>query len=177
MSDPLYSRRELLKLAALFGAGALPLLQAGALKAARTPDAPLRIGYLPITDATPLLVAHARGLFAQAGVHTLKPALFRSWASLVEAFLSQQVNLIHVLSPMSVWMRYGSQARVKALTWNHTCGSALTVRPDITDLEALQGQTVAIPFWYSVHNIIIQQLLRHAGLSVVEKIRSPGRYG
>ncbi len=52
------SRREFLKLAALFtAAGSLPLLQACGQRAAQNPDAPLKIGYLPITDATPLLVA------------------------------------------------------------------------------------------------------------------------
>ena len=133
------------------------------------PNAQLAIGYLPIVDAAPLLVAHGKGLLEQHGVAAAKPVLFRSWAGLVEAFLSGQVNLIHVLSPMSVWMRYGSRAPVRALMWNHVCGSALTVRPDVNTLADLQGQTVAIPFWYSIHNIIVQQMLRQAGLAVVEK--------
>ncbi|OSI13013.1 ABC transporter substrate-binding protein [Neisseria canis] len=164
------SRRDFLKLSALFAAAtALPLLQACSNRAAANSDAPLTIGYLPILDATPLLVAHGKGMFEQNGVAAVKPVLFRSWASLVEAFLSGQVNLIHVLSPMSVWMRYGSQAPVRALMWNHTCGSALTVRPDIQSVQDLQGQTVAIPFWYSIHNVIVQQMIRKAGLQVVEK--------
>ncbi len=172
----MHTRRDFLKLSALFGAAAaLPLLQACSKRAAADPDAPLTIGYLPILDATPLLVAHGTGLFRQNGVETVKPVLFRSWASLVEAFLSGQVNLIHVLSPMSVWMRYGSQAPVRALMWNHTCGSALTVRPDIQSVGDLQGQTVAIPFWYSIHNVIVQQMIRQAGLQVVEKNPQPGQ--
>ncbi|UOP05024.1 ABC transporter substrate-binding protein [Conchiformibius kuhniae] len=166
----MHTRRDFLKLSALFGAStALPLLQACSRRAAAAPDAPLTIGYLPILDAAPLLVAHGLGLFERAGVATVKPILFRSWAGLVEAFLSGQVNLIHVLSPMSVWMRYGSRAPVRALMWNHTCGSALTVRPDVRDVRDLQGQTVAIPFWYAIHNVIVQQMLRQAGLRVVEK--------
>ncbi len=166
----MHTRRDFLKLSALFGAtAALPLLQACSRRAAAAPDAPLTIGYLPILDAAPLLVAHGLGLFERAGVATVKPILFRSWAGLVEAFLSGQVNLIHVLSPMSVWMRYGSRAPVRALMWNHTCGSALTVRPDVREVRDLQGQTVAIPFWYAVHNVIVQQILRQAGLRVVEK--------
>ena len=31
-------------------------------------DKPLRIGYLPITDAAPLLLAHARGYYEAAGL-------------------------------------------------------------------------------------------------------------
>ncbi|MDK4544856.1 ABC transporter substrate-binding protein [Kingella kingae] len=172
----MHTRRDFLKLSALFTAtAAMPLLQACGKRAATQPNAPVTIGYLPILDAAPLLVAHGKGLFQQCGVETVKPVLFRSWASLVEAFLSGQVNLIHVLSPMSVWMRYGSRAPVRALMWNHTCGSALTVRPDVNQLYDLQGQTVAIPFWYSVHNVVLQQLLRQAGLQIVEKNPQAGQ--
>lgn len=172
----MHSRRDFLKLSALFTASAaLPFLQACRQRAAAQPDSPLTIGYLPILDATPLLVAHGKGLFQQNGVETVKPVLFRSWAGLVEAFLSGQVNLIHVLSPMSIWMRYGSRAPVRALMWNHTCGSALTVHTDIQQLTDLQGKTVAIPFWYSIHNVVVQQMLRQAGLQIVEKNPQAGQ--
>ena len=53
-----FSRRDTFKLAALLGAGAL-----ARPRRASAADAPVRIGYLPITDAAPLLLAHARGLF------------------------------------------------------------------------------------------------------------------
>ncbi|MCP2040224.1 NitT/TauT family transport system substrate-binding protein [Neisseria sp. HSC-16F19] len=164
-------RREFLKLATLFtAAGALPLLQAcGQRQSAQAADAPLRIGYLPITDATPLLVAHARGLFAQHGVTAERPAMFRSWAQLVEAFISGEVNVIHLLSPMTIWARYGSESPVKTVLWNHMAGSALTVAPDINRIADLSGQTVAIPFWYSIHNVVLQHLLRENGLKVTEK--------
>lgn len=168
------NRRDLLQLATLFTAGAsLPLLQACGERQARQPDAPLRIGYLPITDATPLLVAHSQRLFEAEGVAVEKPVLFRSWAQLVEAFLSGQVNLAHLLAPMTVWARYGSQAPLKVLMWNHMAGSALTVRPDIDSVAGLDGQTVAIPFWYSIHNVVLQHLLRSAGLQATEQ-EQPG---
>lgn len=167
-------RRELIKLASLFtAAGSLPLLQACGQRQAREPDAPLRIGYLPITDATPLLVAHSQRLFEAEGVTVEKPVLFRSWAQLVEAFISGQVNIAHLLAPMTVWARYGSQATLKVLMWNHMAGSALTVRPDIDSVAALDGHTIAIPFWYSIHNVVLQHLLRNQGLEVTEQ-ESPG---
>src|ERR1700751_3452781 len=99
------SRREALKLSALFpAAGALPLLKSYEARA-QAPDTPVRIGYLPITDATPLLIAHANGLFEAEGVKAEKPVLFRSWAQLTEAFISGQVNVVHLLSPMTIWAR------------------------------------------------------------------------
>lgn len=164
------SRREWLKLAALFtGAGALPLLRQREARAAAEPDAPVRIGYLPITDAAPLLVAHHNGLFERAGVAAEPPRLLRSWAQLIEAFLSGQVNVVHLLSPMTVWARYGSGVPAKVVAWNHVNGSGLTVAPDIDELRQLGGKTVAIPFWYSIHNVVLQDMLRGAGLTPVLK--------
>lgn len=170
LDDPTHSRRDILKLATLLtAAGALPLLNSLQARAASEPDAPVRIGYLPITDATPLLVAHNNGLFEAEGIKSERPVLLRSWAQVIEAFISGQVNVIHLLSPMTVWARYGSKVPAKVVAWNHVGGSGLTVAPDITDVKQLGGKTVAIPFWYSIHNVVVQQLLRDAGLTAVSK--------
>ena len=161
-------RRQFLKLSSMFtAAGALPLLQMQNVARAAEPDAPLRIGYLPITDATPLLVAHHNNLFQDQGLEVEKPRMFRSWAQIVEAFLAGQVNAVHLLSPMTVWARYGSQSPAKVVAWNHMSGSGLTVQHDINTLEDLGGTTVAIPFWYSLHNVVLQHLLRSKGLESI----------
>ncbi|MBD9676578.1 ABC transporter substrate-binding protein [Pseudomonas sp. PDM18] len=170
LDDPTHSRRDILKLGALLSAaGALPLLTSLQARAASEPDAPVRIGYLPITDATPLLVAHANGLFDAEGIKAERPVLLRSWAQVIEAFISGQVNVIHLLSPMTVWARYGSKVPAKVVAWNHVGGSGLTVAPDISDVKQLGGKTLAIPFWYSIHNVVLQSLLRDNGLQAVSK--------
>ncbi len=164
-----FSRRDLLKLSALLTAtGALPLLKSYEARAQEA-DAPVRIGYLPITDATPLLVAHGKGFFDAEGVKADKPVLFRSWAQILEAFISGQVNVVHLLSPITVWARFGSKAPAKVVAWNHTSGSGLSVSNDINSVRELGGKTVAIPFWYSIHNVVLQALLRENGLTPVSK--------
>jgi len=170
LDDPTHSRRDILKLTSLLtAAGAFPLLTSLQARAASDPDAPVRIGYLPITDATPLLVAHNNGLFEAEGIKSERPVLLRSWAQVIEAFISGQVNVIHLLSPMTIWARYGSKVPAKVVAWNHVGGSGLSVAPDITDVKQLGGRTVAIPFWYSIHNVVLQQLLRENGLQSVSK--------
>jgi NitT/TauT family transport system substrate-binding protein len=173
MNDDFFSRRDLIKLPALLtAAGALPYLKAFEARA-QAPDEAVKIGYLPITDATPLLVAHANGLFEAEGIKAEKPVLLRSWSQLVEAFISGQVNVVHVLSPIAVWARYGSKVPTKVVAWNHTAGSALTVAKDIGTVKDLGGKTVAIPFWYSIHNVVLQELLRANGLTPVSKKDNP----
>jgi len=170
LDDFNHTRRDFLKLSAMLtAAGALPMLSSLQARAAAEPDAPVRIGYLPITDATPLLVAHNNGLFEAQGIKAERPVLLRSWAQVIEAFISGQVNVIHLLSPMTVWARYASKVPAKVVAWNHVGGSGLTVAPHISDVKQLGGQTVAIPFWYSVHNVVLQGLLRDNGLVPVSK--------
>lgn len=170
LDDPTHTRRDFIKLTGLLtAAGAFPLLTSLQARAASEPDAPVRIGYLPITDATPLLVAHNNGLFEAEGIKSERPVLLRSWAQVIEAFISGQVNVIHLLSPMTVWARYGSQVPAKVVAWNHVGGSGLTVAPGIEDVKQLGGQSIAIPFWYSIHNVVVQQLLRDSGLTPVSK--------
>lgn len=161
------SRRDVLRLAALLtAAGAAPLLSTFNAQAQPGSDEPVRIGYLPITDAAPLLIAHHNGYFEAAGLKSETPRLFRSWSQLAEAFISGQTNVVHLLSPMTIWARFNSQIPAKIVAWNHINGSAVTVAPDINDWADLGGKRIAIPFWYSIHNVVLQALLRKQGLTV-----------
>ena len=163
------SRRDWLKLTALLSAGgAASLLSAFNARAQAEPDAPVRIGYLPITDAAPLLVAHNNGLFDKAGVKAEAHAAAQLGAGDRGLHLGQ-VNVVHLLSPMTVWARFGSQVPAKVVAWNHVGGSGLTVTPEINSVKDLGGKTVAIPFWYSIHNVVLQYLLRENGLTPVSR--------
>ncbi|WP_305093445.1 ABC transporter substrate-binding protein [Prescottella sp. R16] len=178
------SRRVLLRgavgLAAAGGlAGVVDLARTAGTGRADTTGG-LRVGYLPITDAAPLLIAHSAGLYTGTSVATTQPVLFRSWSSLAEAFLSRHVDVVHLLMPMAVQLRYALGGAARILGWSHTNGSALTVAPDVTDLGELAGRQIAIPFWWSIHNIIVQKMLREHGLRPVvraEPSRSAGTVG
>ena len=168
------TRRDMLRLGTLATASvAAPLLSAGDARAQafKGDDQPVKIGYLPITDATPLLVAHGRKMYEAEGLRAEAPRLFRSWAQIVEAFVSGQVNVIHLLTPAALWVRYGSKFPAKIVAWNHVNGSALTVAPSINSAAELGGRTVAIPFWYSIHNVLLQQILRASNLVAVTRSR------
>lgn len=130
-------------------------------------DRPVRIGYLPITDASALLGAYELGLLRAGGVEATRPILFRSWDAMAQALTTDQVDVVHMLMPMALQLRVARRAPITVLGWGHTNGSALTVRPDITDLAQLAGTSVAIPFWWSVHNVLLQRMLLAAGLTPI----------
>jgi NitT/TauT family transport system substrate-binding protein len=165
------SRRAVLRAGAALGvagavAGVADLAVSGR-PTARGGGPELRIGYLPITDAAPLLVGHAQGRFAGAGVASAKPVLFRSWESLAQAFLAGELDVVHLLMPFAVQLRYALGAQVRVVAWNHTNGSALTVAPSVRGIGDLAGRSVAIPFWWSIHNVLLQRVLRAEGLRPV----------
>jgi NitT/TauT family transport system substrate-binding protein len=128
-------------------------------------DPTAQVGYIPITDASPLLTAYANDHFADNGVEAEEPELFRGWSELAEAFFGGSVNIAHFLMPMTVWMRYNLEENVQVVAWDHMDGSALTVRDGIDNWSDLGGGRVAVPFWYSIHNVVLQMGLRREGLT------------
>ncbi len=166
----LFDRRSLLKIgAAAAGAAAVTGFGEAPANAASWSEklGTLKIGYLPITDASPLLIAHGKGYFESKGVNVAKPTLFRTWPSIAEAFAAKQVDVVHLLMPLALQLKFQAKQDIKVITWNHTDGSALTVAKSINSVGELAGKTVAIPFWYSIHNVVLQQILRKNGLKAI----------
>ncbi|MDP2233733.1 MAG: ABC transporter substrate-binding protein, partial [Actinomycetota bacterium] len=170
------SRRDFVRGAtALSFIGMSPILSACAAEVESTSGAagvkrsPLKIGYIPIIDASPLLIAHSKGLFADAGIEAEKPVLMRNWAALSEAFMSGQVDLAHFLSPIPIFMRYSLDFPVKVIAFDHLNGSGITVKADskITEIEHLAGKKIAIPHFYSIHNVLLQHALRTKGIEPI----------
>jgi len=167
-------RRNFLKLAGLFGLSATTIFGCQRLNFVndlKQTNPIVRIGYLPITDAAALLAAHDKGFLNAEGLEVSPPIHYHSWDEITQAFIAREVNVIHLLMPTTMWVRYGMQFPGKVVAWNHTNGSALTVLPEINELTDLAGRTIAIPSWFSIHNILLQMLLRKAGLEPVIKLK------
>lgn len=168
-----FGRRKTLD---MFAAGGLlstlgPLIGGMSSQAYAAQEGVVNIGYLPITDATALLVAHGMGYFKDEGLEAPRPTLIRGWSPLVEGFVANKFNLVHLLKPIPVWMRYNNKVPVKLMAWAHTNGSGLVVgrHTTIKSFKELGGKQVAVPFWYSMHNVVLQYALRESGITPVIK--------
>ena len=170
--NPEKGRREFI-LDSLATAGGLTAAMSLPLEAMANMEMPddevVRIGYLPITDASALLVAHAMGFFEDEGLKAEKPTLIRGWSPLIEGFAAKKFNLVHFLKPIPIWMRYNNKFPVKITGWAHTNGSGLVVgkHTGVDKFEELGGKQIAVPYWYSMHNIVLQMALKNAGLEPV----------
>ena len=158
-TDSWFDRRTMLRIGAA-GAAAAAVVgfgEAAPASAANWSDnlGTLKIGYLPITDAAPLLIGKHNGLFADAGIKTEDPTLFRSWPALVEAFAAKKVDIIHVLMPLALQLKFASKQDVKVLTWNHTNGSAITVAKSINNITELAKMIGTTPAWLTLRGMYV----------------------
>jgi len=91
----------------------------------------LRIGYMPLTDSLPLVVAQQAGYFADEGLEVeLQPEW--SWASLRDRLLVGQVNAAPMLAPMLLGTSLGLGCIKKPLATAFSMGvngNGVTVSP------------------------------------------------
>lgn len=178
------SRRDFIRQSAI-GLGAVlggsSLLAACGPKSEQGGSASLKTGgkkvsscYLPITDATPIILAHELGFYKELGIDSERPVLIRGWAPMAEAFMAGRFNLTHLLAPIPIYMRYSKDFPVKVVAWDHINGSAITVGKEsgIKSYADLGGKQIAIPYWYSMHNIILQMIAREHGIEPVIQSKS-----
>lgn len=146
------------------------MLQAQAAEPAAPPEKPnLKIGYLPITCASPLLIAQQNGYFHDAGlqVELLKTP---GWALVRDKTINRDFDAAQMLAPMPLSMSLGAgsnAAPTVAALMDNVNGSAITLamrHKDRRDPAQWKGFRLAIPFDYSIHNFLLREYLAQHGL-------------
>ena len=153
-------------------ASVLPL---GALQAMAQDKAPLektnlKIGFIPITCATPLIMAHPLGFYQKQGlnVDVVKTA---GWALIRDKMLNKEYDATHFLSPMPLAISMGAgsnQVAMNVATIQNTNGQAITLankHKDKRDPKTWKGLKFAVPFEYSMHNFLLRYYVAEAGLN------------
>jgi nitrate/nitrite transport system substrate-binding protein len=129
----------------------------------------LKIGFIPITCATPLIMAHPLGFYAKQGlnVEVVKTA---GWALIRDKMMNKEYDATHFLSPMplAISMGVGSNATpMNVATIQNTNGQAITLHvkhKDKRDPKDWKGFKFAVPFEYSMHNFLLRYYVAEAGL-------------
>ncbi|MET3477898.1 CmpA/NrtA family ABC transporter substrate-binding protein [Variovorax atrisoli] len=154
-------------IASVFPLGAL---QAMAQEKAPLEKTKLKIGFIPITCATPLIMAHPLGFYQKQGldVEVVKTA---GWALIRDKMLNKEYDATHFLSPMplAISMGAGSNAvPMNVATIQNTNGQAITLankHKDKRDPKTWKGLKFAVPFEYSMHNFLLRYYVAEAGLN------------
>ena len=130
----------------------------------------LKIGFIPITCATPLIMAAPLGFYEKQGlnVSVVKTA---GWALIRDKITNKEYDASHMLAPMplAISMGVGSNAvPMNVATIQNINGQAITLankHKNNRDPKNWKGFKFAIPFEYSMHNFLLRYYLAEAGLN------------
>jgi nitrate/nitrite transport system substrate-binding protein len=129
----------------------------------------LKVGFIPITCATPIIMAHPMGFYGKHGldVEVVKTA---GWAVIRDKTLNKEYDAAHMLAPMpvAISLGLGSQAipfTVPAIENINGQGITLAMKHrDRRDPKQWKGLKFAIPFDYSIHNYLLRYYLAEHGV-------------
>ncbi len=129
----------------------------------------LKVGFIPITCATPIIMAHPMGFYAKHGldVEVVKTA---GWALIRDKTLNNEYDAAHMLSPMPLAITLGVGSAAIPYTMpavENINGQAITLsmrHKDKRDPKQWKGFRFAVPFDYSMHNYLLRYYLAEAGL-------------
>lgn len=123
----------------------------------------IKIGYLPITHATPLFLdVHLH--HGQFELYDIELVKFSSWPDLIDALNAGQID------GASVLMQLAMQAKekgigLKAVALGHKDGNVIVTAHDIEKASDLKGTTFAIPHTHSAHHLLLNEMLTLKGVA------------
>ncbi|GAB4380760.1 MAG: CmpA/NrtA family ABC transporter substrate-binding protein [Elainellaceae cyanobacterium] len=179
-----FSRREFLKRVAV--AGALVAMASCAQQAATQDDATeaspnaaapsnlektdIRIGFIPITCATPIVMSEPLGFYEKYGLNA-SVVKMPNWAAVRDSAIAGELDAYHMLSPMpiAITMGLGSAAfPIKLASIENINGQAITVamkhRDTVKGPADFRGFKIGVPFPYSMHNLLLRYYLATGGI-------------
>ncbi|MGV8893909.1 MAG: CmpA/NrtA family ABC transporter substrate-binding protein [Burkholderiaceae bacterium] len=129
----------------------------------------LKVGFLPITCATPIIFAGAADFYRKEGLNvTLQKTA--GWAIVRDKVLAKEFDASHMLSPMplAISMGAGSTATPMVMpVMENINGNAITLHvkhKNNRNPKNWKGMKFAIPFDYSMHNFLLRYYLAANGL-------------
>jgi nitrate/nitrite transport system substrate-binding protein len=129
----------------------------------------LNVGFIPITCATPIIMAHPMGFYAK---HGLNVSVVRTagWAVIRDKALNREYDAAHMLSPMPLAITLGVGSAPVPWTMpavENINGQAITLankHRDKRDPKTWRGFRFAVPFDFSIHNYLLRYYVAEAGL-------------
>ena len=129
----------------------------------------LKIGFIPITCASPIIMAQPMGFYAKYGLNAevIKTA---GWAIIRDKSLNKEYDAAHMLSPMPIAISLGLGSvkqdwQIPAI--ENINGQAIVLANKLKnrrDPKTWKGLRFGIPFDYSMHNYLLRYYLAEAGI-------------
>lgn len=136
----------------------------------------LKVGFVPITCATPIIMAHPLGFYSKYGldVEVIKTA---GWAVARDKSLNKEYDASHMLTPMPLAITMGAGSTAQPFLMpavENINGQAITLHikhKDKRDPKQWKGFKFAVPFDYSMHNFLLRYYVAEHGLDPDQDIQ------
>ncbi|MBX9738715.1 MAG: ABC transporter substrate-binding protein [Beijerinckiaceae bacterium] len=134
------------------------------------PEKPdLKVGFIPITCATPIIMAHPLGFYTKQGlnVEVVKAA---GWAIIRDRTINNEFDAAHMLAamPLAISLGLGSTPiPMSVAAIENVNGQAIVLankHKDKTNPKDWKGMKFAIPFDFSMHNYLLRYFLAENGI-------------
>ncbi|MEL6997910.1 MAG: CmpA/NrtA family ABC transporter substrate-binding protein [Pseudomonadota bacterium] len=136
----------------------------------------LQIGFVPITCATPIIMAQPLGFYEKYGLNAsvIKTA---GWAVARDKSLNGEYDASHMLTPMPLAMTMGAGSTATPYLMpavENINGQAIVLSNehlDKRDPKQWKGFKFGVPFEYSMHNFLLRYYVAEAGLDPDQDIQ------
>jgi nitrate/nitrite transport system substrate-binding protein len=130
----------------------------------------LKIAFLPITCATPIIMSKPLGFYEKQGL-TVELMKYASWSVVRDAAIAGELDAYHMLAPMPIAMSLGlgsTPFSVKLASIENNNGQGIAVAKQhlgkVNGPADFKGMTIGIPYDYSNHNLLLRYYLATGGL-------------
>jgi nitrate/nitrite transport system substrate-binding protein len=136
----------------------------------------LNIGFVPITCATPIIMAEPMGFYAKFGLNA-KVIKTAGWAVARDKSLSGEYDAAHMLTPMPLAITAGAGSTATPWTMpavENINGQAITLamkHKDKRDPKQWKGFKFGVPFEYSMHNFLLRYYVAEHGIDPDQDIQ------
>jgi nitrate/nitrite transport system substrate-binding protein len=129
----------------------------------------LKIGFIPITCAAPLIMAEPMGFFKEQGL-SVELNKTAGWALVRDKMMNNEYDASHFLAPMPLAMTLGAGSNPQPMNVaavQNVNGQAIVLamkHRNNRDPKNWKGFKFAIPFEFSMHNFLLRYYLAESGL-------------
>jgi sulfonate transport system substrate-binding protein len=128
----------------------------------------VRLGYLANITHAPALIAVKNGYFSKelGSAGSVKTTVFSSGTQETTAILSGQIDAAYVgpNPAINAWQKSGGTA-IKIVSGAATGGASIVVKPSITSVAQLKGQSLATPSLGNTQDVAVRYWLKQQGLA------------
>ncbi len=130
----------------------------------------LKVAFLPITCATPIIMSDPLGFYEKHGLN-VSLMKYASWSVVRDAAIAGELDAYHMLAPMPIAMSLGLgstpfQVKLASIENNNGQGIAVANKHlgNVNGPEDFKGMTIGIPYDYSNHNLLLRYYLASGGV-------------